>query len=231
MSDLDLQKFGGQVGVGVKKPRKHAYDQAIKEGKGHIVGLKDIPNQALEIGTVIGEGKQATEKDAVYDLPLSIAIARGQVPDLNAFPFDFMSLNQNVAAGAAGFAALTITISNGIRAKIERFGWYTNGAGAANISFGLYVGEELMLPGGKFIGDQPRPTTQFDPSGGSIAFEDLSMAPIPVSPSTDITIRVTNADAVNAYPVWCRIYGWHWEEVEREDGRRAYYNKKHDKIM
>ena len=196
-----------------------------------IPGMGDLPNEHLQVGSHSYEGKDDAKKNVENDLPLSVAMARVQSPDMDSYTYDLMTMNTNVPAGAIELPLLTVTISQGIRAVLKRVGWYTNNPGSAFLNFGLYLGNELLIPGGKYIGDQARPITQYNPSSLSVDFEDLAECHIPVEPDSVLQILVTNTDAVNNYPAWARMWGWHWEEESREDGRRAYYNTEYKSIM
>jgi len=232
-------RFGAEIGTGrVRRMRYQNHLPARYTGpkQQHLVSLKDIDNRFLKIGTRVGEKRRGRmEKDVERDLPMSMAVSKVQIPDTDTYSFDRMTQPaagvSNVPANAVDFALVTLQISQAIRGVVKRFGWYTiAGAAATNLTFGLYIGEELVIPGGKFVGDQPRTVLDYDPSGGSIDFEELAHCHLPVSPDTQIRILVNNADPVNAYPAFGRVFGMHWEEETREDGRRAYYNEDLDKI-
>lgn len=244
MSD-DLIRAGGSIGrkAGMRKGPLYQRAFGVPTPKPNIVstpdlrlGLNDIPNEKLEIATRSYEGEQGVQKDVEYDRPLSVSMAKVNSPDMDSYSFDLQgtgiaNAGVQIPAGAVNFPVVTVTISQGIRAICKKFGWYTNGANSNILTFGLYIGEELVMPGGRFVADQARTLDQYNPSGTQI--NDLSIcadAHIPVEPDNDIRILVSNPGGAVA-PAWGRLWGWHWEEETREDGRRAYYNTKQDKVV
>ena len=238
MSDeRKYQRAGQTVGTGRVKGFKNKWDQRLEAPWQRVTqlrhkGLSDAPNRFYQAGTEIGEGPKEDKKNVIYDRPLSVAVAKAQQPDLNSYSFDQMTIDTDIAAATNSGTMLTVTITHGVRAVIRKFGWYTVGAALPDLQFGLYVGAELVAPGGKLVpGGIPSIQTVYSPSGGSIAFEDLAECAIPVEPDNDITIRVTNNDPLIAHPVWCRVWGWAWEEEIREGGERAYFNKRRKKVM
>jgi len=233
MSDTKYAVTGRQLGTRRVRGSKAAYGQALDRGKQHITelaGMGDIQPENMRAGAYAGESAKDRTKNVVFDLPVSMAVARAQIPDLFAWPMDEQGLNIAVAAAAVDQVIVRIPINLGIRGIVDAFGWYTTAPGAPNLQFGLYIGEEMVLPGGRYIGGQPRTTNAWNPSGGSINAADLCETHIPVYPSQVVTIKATNTDALNAYAAWGRIRGWHWEDEPREAGDRAYYNSRTDAI-
>jgi len=239
MSDAKQRILGASIGGGRLRRRRFqpAYPAGyLQQKQQHLVSLKDVDNRLLREGTRFGEQTRTREhKEVVYDRPLSVTMSKIQMGDHETYTFDREALPQagvnNIAAGAVQFPLVTVPISQGIRGAVKRFGWFAQGAGAAqNLTFGLYVGDSLMLPGGKFIGDNPQTVLNYSPSGGSTNFEQLSECHIPVDPDNQIRILVTNNDAANAYSAGARLFGIHYEDEVRESGVRSYYNQELDKI-
>jgi hypothetical protein len=242
MSDDKRHRLPGQeIGTGRRRGTKPVYDQSITTPWQHVTpleqmlvdngerGLSDAPNYLYRIGARVGEGPRKEKKDVIYDRPISMAIAKAQAPDLQTYSFDDEARAFNCAAGQIT-TILTIRISQGVRGILKRFSWFTNAAGQNNLQFGLYVGSEIVAPGGKFVSSSPRLTTQYDPTGGSNSFNDMAECSIPIIPETDLTIQVTNIDPLNNHLAWGRMWGWTWEEEVREAGERAYYNKDLGKV-
>lgn len=192
--------------------------------------LGDAPSRLMRIGANIPFAGKRKVPDKMYDRPIVFRQSKAQSPDLATFSFDEMVIDQNVAAGANQFTMLTVTIPQGIRAVIKRYGWYTNAAGTPNLQFGLYIGNELMAPGGKNISGSPATTQTFDPSGGSVDADELAPSSFPVEPAKTITVKVTNTDLVNAYPASARVWGWSWQEEVREAGDASWFNQQTKRI-
>jgi hypothetical protein len=246
MSDNRHKLPGQQVGTGRRRGYKPVYDQSVTTPWQHVTpvdqmingreallsgspALGDAPNFLYEVGSRVGEGPRKEKKDVIYDRPISMAVAKAQTPDLQCYSFDDEARAFNCPPGSIS-TVLSISISQGVRGIMKRFSWFTNAAGQNALLFGLYVGSEIVAPGGKFVSSSPRLTTQYDPTGGSNSFNDMAECSIPIIPETNVTIQVTNTDPINAHLAWGRMWGWTWEEETREAGERSYYNRKLGKV-
>ena len=238
MSDKDNVILGEEIGSGLRiryDDRRNArafggrsvdgrlLAKARKQNVPRPAGMGDIPNRFVEIQAQALEGEYGGQKDVTFDRPMSVALAKGQAPDLDSFPWNEETRNFNIPAGSNGLILVQFQMLHGVRGKLTHYGWRTIAAAQTVLQFGLYLGNSLVIPGGKYLASSPRTIAQFSPSSNSTDFEDLAAQDLPVEPDTIVSIRVTNPSAV-AYPAWGRIMGYHWEEEEREDGRRAYYN-------
>lgn len=206
-------------------------------------GVSDIPNRMLRADqkTIALSGKQymrklkkgqvALKDDPEKEKPLSVASAKVQAPDLDCNSFQRQALDVTVPAGVSDYTVLTLEIKQRVRGVLKRYGWYTTNPGAPNLEFGLYVGGTLVAPGGPKVDSQPRTQNEFQPSGLSIDFDELSVCHHPVEPNTKIEVKVNNLDGANAYSTWAHVWGWLWLEELREAGKRAYINEATGEII
>lgn len=144
-------------------------------------------------------------------------IDRTQIADSSVYTFDREAMPTgivaNVAAGANMFALVTVVIPGDVRGVVRRFGWYTAGAATAQLSFGLFVNNERVLPGGRWVQDQMQTVLVYNPSAGSIDFDRMTECNIEIPQNGTVTVRVSNADGVNGYQAWARVWGDHWSAV------------------
>ena len=250
MSDKDVSRRGQSL-LDPRRPLKPVYDQAHRGGKGHLYNvfpqdvrsdlpvpavarnrqMSDIPAPKMRILAPHVELRSTGPRRAEKDKPLRTADSNQSGYSWTTWPFDTWGHAGVNCAANATTVVVTLAFNPGIRAKIERFGWYTvGGAAAAALTFGLYVGGTLVAPGGRYVGGQQRTILDYNVSGGSIDPAQLNHMEIPVEPNTTIEIRATNATAI-VYVAYGRIMGRHWEDEPREDGRSSFYNEYHDKIM
>jgi len=248
MADSQYLVPGASIGTGIVRGFRNKLDQRMTgpaRSRFHNelvintrepMPLSDMPSGFLRLKTSpVALGKEAKRrKDVSFDRPLSISQSKCQAPDLETHSLDFMTIpaagTTNIPAGARQQELLRFQTTIAVRGILKKVGWYTSAAGAANLQFGLYVGDQLVVPGCRLIADRPRTIEEYNPSGSSIAFRELADMSESVPPNTVVRILVSNTDLITAYPAWGRVWGWAWEEQAREDGRRAYYNEQFDKI-
>lgn len=205
--------------------------------------MSDIPNRMLraqqedvyisekQYKRKVKKGEARPKKNVEKQKPLSTALAKVQSPDLDCNSFQQQALDITVPAGETDYTVLEFKIPNRVRAVIKKYGWYTTNPGSANIEFGLYVGGSLVAPGSPRVSSNPKTQQDFQPSGLSIDFENLSDCHHPVDPQSQVQIKVNNLDAANAYSVWGHVWGWLWLEEKREAGQRAYIDEMTGKII
>lgn len=226
----DPVEIGPRIGSGRRSGFVDAYAKVQERKRIDGSNLGDAPNELLRAGARIVETRKADTKDVVYDVPMRMSIAKAQSPDLSSETFDVTSQGAVVIGAGANVDILTITVPNAVRGVLKRFGWYTTGAGAAALTFGLYVNNQLVAPGGKHFPVSPLTLNQYSPSGGSINdFEKLAECNFHIEPDSTAVIRVTNPGLI-AYNAWGRVWGWAWEEETRESGDAAWYNRKLQRI-
>lgn len=143
-----------------------------------------------------------------------IHIDRKQLSDQTIYTFDEME-NAGFGAGV-GQTVLSIQLDQGVEGAITKYGWYTESGAAALIDFGLYVNDDLVAPGGKFLAGSRRNLNQFNPSGGSIDPINLAPCYFPVPSESVIRFVIDNADVV-ARRIVVRVVGKHWLVADYEN--------------
>jgi hypothetical protein len=193
-------------------------------------GLGDIPHEFLNYAKIASAKKLRAKSNAIFDRPLSTAVSKVQQPDSECYPLGDMVQNTVIAVSAIKTVLLSIKIPLGVRGVLQRFGWTVNAPGITQLTFGLYLNEELVMPGGKYIGSSPRAVNDYNPCGSSLDPNKLEKAPIPLPPGATISIRVSNPSAVNTFLASGRLWGWHWEDQARESGKRVYFNTEEGEV-
>lgn len=216
----------------IRIPGNRKIDPAVRPTEGLVnreieasVGmgdLRDIPQEFLQYARISTAKKLRKKANAVFDRPLSTAISKVQSPDSDCFPLGDMVQNAAVGAASIKTEILSISVPLGVRGVLQTFGWTTNAAGFNVLTFGLYLNEELIMPGGKYIGSPPKTVSNYNPCGSSLDPNKLERAPTPLPPGSKISIRVSNPGAAGIASA--RLWGWHWEDQTRESGKRVYFN-------
>jgi len=200
-------------------------------------GLGDIQPENLkikahpEIGKTPADAKRRAPLDLRHNKHISFIQSKLQCPDESTYPFDSMTMENEVEAGTTE-TILSLKLNKGVEGILEAYGWYTDADGDANLTFGLYIAGQIVAPVGRYItGSTPLATDTWSPSGESIATLELCPAYVFVEQTQLIEVRCTNPSAVNAYPAWARIRGRHWTIESISSYDRAFFNTKEGRII
>jgi hypothetical protein len=224
MAKDSLFVSGGQIGRGAKL-KTHALYPQQRGGfvQNSQVELGDIPTDMMRRSSKVLDGKPRGERIGVKvrapgppPESMPVRLTPTQVPDFNSYGFDEQGLAVNVPAGTTVDVA-SYTLQRGTRGVVSAYGWFPQAAGQLFLTFALYIGDQIMLPGGHLGGATPRLITVFTPSGGAIADAQLAKTYLPVLPDRVISVKCTNADPVNDYTASARIKGWEWQLQTQED--------------
>lgn len=169
-------------------------------------------NRFEQVRPAIGLPKQHLETRAPARV---VALSKENAPGLSDHSFDIQAINTAVAGGGA-VVLINFLIPKGVIAVCKYFGWSTQPAGFADITFQIF-NNQTVFPG--VVAAVPN---VYLPSANTINFPDLARCYESCAGPGAFSIVATSA-AVGAN-CSARINGYYWQvgPDEKEIGDRIY---------